>query len=636
MSVESIRPIRRLPSETINRIAAGEVVERPASAVKELLENALDAGAAQVDVTIDGGGVALIDIADNGAGMDRDGLSLAVERHATSKLAPDADGRWDLLNIATMGFRGEALPSIASVARLSLTSQTAASPDAWRLDVEAGAVQGGGPRPAQTLGGPGTRAVVRDLFHATPARLKFLKSERAETAAIVDVVKRLAMANPRVGVSLRVDGRLRFALSAATGSDEDARAARLGDVLGRDFTENALVIDQAREGVRLTGLAGLPTFNRGSNQHQYLFVNGRPVRDKLLVGAIRGAYQDHLARDRHPMAALSLELAPQRVDVNVHPAKTEVRFREAGLVRGLLVGALRHALARAGHRASTSVAGFALGAAQAHVAPPSAPRPGGWRQPHAPGHHAAGGASRYGGGLAEAAQALLERDDQPPLWAGESLSARLESPSTGEVAPVISGEPAPDYPLGVARAQLHETYIVAQTRDGIVIVDQHAAHERLVYERMKQDLKAKGVARQVLLTPEIVDLEPEAAERVAARAGQLADLGLVVEAFGPGAVAVREVPALLGDCDVHGLVRDLADDFAQFDAALSLIERLEEVCATMACHGCVRAGRRLQGAEMNALLREMEAVPHSGQCNHGRPTYVELKLKDIERLFGRR
>ncbi len=632
MNAAPIRPIRRLPPETVNRIAAGEVVERPASAVKELVENALDAGASRIDIAVDGGGIALIDVADDGVGMDRDGLLLAVERHATSKLAPDVDGCWDLLRIATMGFRGEALPSIASVARLSLVSQTAESPEAWSLDVEAGAIQHGGARPAQTLGGPGTRAVVRDLFHATPARLKFLKSERAEASAIVDVVKRLAMANPRVGFSLRVDGRLRFALSAAGGTEEEARAARLGDVLGRDFTENALAIDQEREGVRLTGLAGLPTFNRGSNQHQYLFVNGRPVRDKLLVGAIRGAYQDHLARDRHPMAALALDVPPERVDVNVHPAKTEVRFREAGLVRGLLVGALRHALARAGHRASTSVAGFALGAAQAHVAPPRSGLSGGWRQPHAP----ANPDNRYGAGLAEAAQALLERDDQAHLWADPALSARLESPATGEAAPVISAEPAPDYPLGVARAQVHETYIVAQTKDGVVIVDQHAAHERLVYERMKRDLKAKGVARQALLAPEIVDLDPEAAERVVARAAQLADLGLVVEGFGPGAVAVREVPALLGDCDVQGLVRDLADDFAQFDAALSLIERLEEVCATMACHGSVRSGRRLQGAEMNALLREMETVSHSGQCNHGRPTYVELKLKDIERLFGRR
>ncbi len=616
--------IHRLPPNAVNRIAAGEVVERPASVVKELAENALDAHARQIDIIVDGGGAALIEIADDGVGMTQDQLPLALERHATSKLTPDDAGDYDLLRIATMGFRGEALPSIASVARLSLISHGQDETDAWRIDMEGGESKMLKPSPPMLP--HGTRVIVRDLFFATPARLKFLKSERAEASAVTDVVKRLAMANPAVGFSLKIDGRLRLSLSSETG--DDARLKRLAAILGEDFAANALIIDQSRDGIRILGCAGLPTYARGSNQHQYLFVNGRPVRDKLLVGAIRGAYADHLARDRHPVAALYVETPPERVDVNVHPAKTEVRFREPGLVRGLMVGSLRHALARAGHRASTTVAGFALGAARSYVTPqqPYAPRsyiP----QGGAPGAQALQYPSMMGYGASGVAEAEI-----PGL---EGMSARVETVSDATPRD-ITPEPAPEFPLGVARAQVHETYIVAQTRDGIVIVDQHAAHERLVYERMKADLAARGVAGQALLTPEIVDLGEEAAQRVLERAPQLAELGLVVEAFGPGAVAVRESPALLGECDIHGLVRDLADDLAEFDAALSLIERLEEVCATMACHGSVRAGRRLSANEMNALLREMEAVPHSGQCNHGRPTYVELKLKDMEKLFGRR
>ncbi len=599
--------IRTLPPETVNRIAAGEVVERPASAVKELVENALDAGARRIEVAIDGGGVARIDVRDDGVGMTAEELRVAVERHATSKLAPDADGHWDLLDIDTMGFRGEALPSIGSIARLEIASQSIDGGGAHSLKVEGGALED--VRPAAGMGGSGTRIVVRDLFYATPARLKFMKSERAEAQAVTDMVKRLAMARPEVGFTLTVDGRKRLALAPEDGEETQARRARLAAIVGKEFEENAIDIDQHRETARVSGLAGLPTYNRGSNQLQHLFVNGRPVRDKLLVGALRGAYQDLLARDRHPAAALWLDLPARDVDVNVHPAKTEVRFREPGNIRGLIIGALRHGLADAGHRASTTVAGYALGAAQTGVLPPPSRISPAWG---APAHAQAG---------FEVAEGAL-----PGM---EGYSARVEAEP--EAAP-----DALDRPLGAARAQLHRTYIVAQTRDGMVIVDQHAAHERLVLERMKKAVEGSGAKRQALLAPEIVDLGEEGAERVLGRAEELAELGLVVEAFGRGAVAVRETPALLGDVDIQALMRDLADDIQEWDAAFILKERLEEVCATMACHGSVRAGRALSAVEMDALLREMESVPHSGQCNHGRPTYVELKLADVEKLFGRR
>jgi DNA mismatch repair protein MutL len=612
-------PIRRLPQETVNRIAAGEVVERPASAVKELVENALDAGAARVEIAIEAGGAGLIRVLDDGQGMTADELVLAVVRHATSKLAPDASGAYDLLNIATLGFRGEALPSIGAVARLALTSQAKGARDAWTLSVEGGAV--GEPRPAASLGASGARVEVRDLFYATPARLKFLKSERAETAAVLDIVKRLAMARPDAGFALAADGRKKLEAPGETGPAHDARRRRLGVVLGEEFAANAVLIEQAREGVALSGWAGLPTFSRGAADLQFLFVNGRPVRDRLIVGAIRAAYQDFLARDRHPVVALYLEIPTELVDVNVHPAKTEVRFRDAGLVRGLIVGALRHALAGAGHRASTTVAGFALGAARPQTGP-GLPWGGVAGGPRA-------GASAGFGERAPSATSLPGIEG----WSArsETALAELDRPAAAD------GEaPALALPLGVARAQLHETYVLAQTADGIVIVDQHAAHERLVYERMKAAMAERGVARQSLLVPEVVELDEAAADRLTARAAELAEMGLVVEPFGAGAVAVRETPALLGPIDVQALVRDLADDLSAFDEALSLKERLEEVCGTMACHGSVRAGRRLNVEEMNALLRQMEATPHSGQCNHGRPTYVELKLKDIEKLFGRR
>jgi DNA mismatch repair protein MutL len=591
--------IRRLSEGTVNRIAAGEVVERPAAAVKELVENALDAGAAHIDIATSNGGADLILVEDDGSGMEAADLRLAIERHATSKL-PQRGGEDDLSHIETLGFRGEALPSIGAVARLFISSRTRTS-EAHEITVEGGAV--GGPLPAgfRGPGQQGTRVDVRELFYATPARLKFLKSTRSEDLATLDVVKRLAMARPDVAFSLTVDGRRVLDLEAGRDLLE-SRLTRLARIMGRDFHDNAAKVDASREGVAITGYAGLPTYNRANAQMQFLFVNGRPVRDKLLIGAVRGAYADFLARDRHPALALFLECDPAFVDVNVHPAKTEVRFRDAGLVRGLIVGALKHTLAQAGHRASTTVAGAALSALQ-RQSPNFTPS----FQPPA-----------YSSGLRE----------PPSLFAGGApISARVEETTAANIS---------DAPLGVARAQLHETYVVAQTADGIVIVDQHAAHERLVYERMKKALAEGGIARQPLLIPEVVDLDPSEVVRVAGRAGELAELGLVIEPFGPDAVMVREVPAMLGKLDVKGLVRDLADEIAETGNALSLKERLEEVSGTLACHMSVRAGRRLNADEMNALLREMEATPHSGQCNHGRPTYVELKLADIERLFGRR
>ncbi|MBX3495084.1 MAG: DNA mismatch repair endonuclease MutL [Parvibaculum sp.] len=595
--------IRRLSEGTINRIAAGEVVERPASAVKELVENALDAGARHIDIAIDGGGRDLIRIADDGFGMSAEELALAVERHATSKLGIDGEGREDLHNIATLGFRGEALPSIGAVARLAIVSRPRDGASAYRISVEGGHVGAVEPAP----GKPGTVVEVRDLFYATPARLKFMKSERAEALAVSDVVKRLAMANAETGFTLTSGGRVLLRLEPEL-PGASGRLARLGAIMGRDFAENALAIDALREGVALSGFAGLPTYNRGTAQMQFLFVNGRPVRDKLIVGAVRGAYADFLARDRHPAVALFVDIDPADVDVNVHPAKAEVRFRDAGLVRGLIVGALKHALAGAGHRASTTVAGATLDALRPAAAPAYA----------APGAHASRGFAESGS-----------------TWQGAFADLGGHTARV-DIAPADDAAPDVARPLGVARGQLHETYVVAQTADGIVIVDQHAAHERLVYERMKKAMETRGVARQMLLIPEVVELDEAEAARLAARAGELAELGFVLEAFGAGAVVVREVPAIFGKLDVAGLVRDLADDLSELDEALSLKERLEEVCGTIACHGSVRAGRRLTAEEMNALLREMEETPHSGQCNHGRPTYVELKLADIERLFGRR
>ncbi len=618
-------PIRRLPPETVNRIAAGEVVERPASAIKELVENALDAGARRIEIQADGGGLSRILIADDGHGMAPDQLALAIERHATSKLEPDDAGDVDLLRIHTLGFRGEALPSIGSVARLTITSRAREASDAHQIMVE-----GGDTRPVAPAAFPGphgARVEVRDLFYATPARLKFMKSERAEAMAISEEIKRQAMAHEAVAFTLDLDGRTTLRLPAEHPGDH-GRLKRLAALLGRDFEANALLIDQSRDGIRLSGYAGLPTYSRGNAAHQYLFVNGRPVRDRLLQGALRGAYADFLARDRHPAAVLFLEVDPLYVDVNVHPAKAEVRFRDPALVRGLIVGALRHALAGSGHRASTTVADNVIAGFTAHSgATPQGPGTRDW------GLGSPRAATGYSGWQGWAAPANTTAQIIPGL---NERSARIE-PAPSLAPSPYSPEPDPqDRPLGAARAQLHGTYIVAQTRDGLVVVDQHAAHERLVYERMKAQMAEGSVTRQALLTPEVVELDPAEADRVSAASDQLAELGLIVEPFGGGAVLVRETPAMLGDTDVQGLIRDIADDLSEHGAALSLKERLGAICGTMACHGSVRAGRVLSAPEMNALLRQMEATPHSGQCNHGRPTYVELKLADLERLFGRR
>ena len=609
--------IRQLPPETINRIAAGEVIERPASVVKELVENAIDAGATAIEIVTVGGGLSLIRVTDNGAGMDASDLALSIERHATSKLGAD-----DLFDINTLGFRGEALPSIGSIASLQIRTRRQGAGEGLEIVVDRGMKR---PlRPAAV--NPGTSVEVRDLFSATPARLKFMKSERAENLAIGEIVKRLAMAHPAIAFSLTTGERAGLVLPA-TAPDRDGLLQRLGRIMGREFLADAVPLDGEREGVRVSGFAGLPTQHRPDSGMQYLFVNGRPVRDRLLLGAVRGAYGDLVPKGRNPLVALFITLEPAVVDVNVHPTKAEVRFRDAAAVRSLVVGGLRQALEGAGHRATVSGGLRTLDALQQGQAaatgtdgvPMGFARRGEAFRPHVawPPQRAAG----YADGFGEAMQAPLEGLAQP--------SANTEA----------ADAPAPDTlrrnPLGAARAQIHETYIVAETETGLVIVDQHAAHERLVYERMKAMLATGGVARQGLLIPEIVEMEPDEAGLLVAHADELADLGLVVEAFGPGAVAVRETPALLGVCDIAGLVRDLLAGVLAEDGAAPLKARLEAVCATMACHGSVRAGRRLTAAEMNALLREMEATPFSGQCNHGRPTYVELKRGDIERLFGR-
>ncbi len=624
-------PIRQLSPETINRIAAGEVVERPASAVKELVENAIDAGATSIDVVTVGGGLSLISVTDDGRGMGAADLGLAVDRHATSKLDSE-----DLFAIATLGFRGEALPSIGSIARLGIQSRDAASGQTHAIVVDRG--RKSEVRPA--AGNRGTVVEVRELFSATPARLKFMKSERAENAAVSDVVKRLAMAHPTVAFTLTMGERASLKLPACE-PGSDGMLKRLGRIMGREFLDDALAVDATRDDLGVMGFAGLPTLHRPDATQQFLFVNGRPVRDKLLIGAVRGAYGDLVPRGRHPVMALFLEVAPRDVDVNVHPAKTEVRFRDAGRVRGLIVAALQHALHEAGHRASASggAATFdILARTAAGGAPVSAGEQPNWEA--SPGRVDYGGLHgrsaplpRWSPGFAEAMQAPLT---------GFGAAARSAS-SAGTDEATTRGEPGPDEdaaaldrPLGIPRGQIDKTYIVAETTDSLVIVDQHAAHERLVYERMKTMLARGDVARQVLLIPAVVELAPEEAEALVERAEELAALGLVLDSFGGGAVVVRESPALLGHTDIDGLVRDLAFEVLGEGDGRALVDRLEAVCSRMACHGSVRAGRRLTLAEMDALLREMEATPHSGQCNHGRPTYVALKLADIERLFGRR
>ncbi|ARO15374.1 DNA mismatch repair protein MutL [Ketogulonicigenium robustum] len=609
--------IHQLGEDVVNRIAAGEVVERPASAVKELVENALDAGAKRVEVTIADGGRTLIRVVDDGWGIAPDDLALALARHATSKI----DGS-DLLNIHTFGFRGEALASLGAVGRMTLTSRRAGA-DGAQIAVSGGAQSP--VRPAALT--QGTVVELRDLFFATPARLKFLRTDRAEAQAVGDVIRRLAMAEPFVAFTLRDasggDDRQVFRVDAESGDLFDALHGRLAAILGRDFAENAVKIDAEREGFHLTGYAALPTYSRGAAVAQYLFVNNRPVRDKLLIGALKGAYADLLSRDRHPAAALFISCDPQLVDVNVHPAKSEVRFRDPALVRGLLVTAVRHALLQSGHRASTTVADATLAAFRpepaAGVPPRSYQMPLGGYAPARP----SGSAIRS----AWAAQAPAAVPDIAAQGFAEmsAPSARVE-PELGDDA----------LPLGAARAQIHENYIVAQTAQGMVIVDQHAAHERLVYERLKAQMAANGVAAQALLIPDIVELGAEGAGRLLAVAPDLARLGLTIEPFGGGAVAVRETPALLGEVDSPALLRDILDELNDADSSGLLGAKLDAVLSRVACHGSIRSGRRMRAEEMNALLREMEATPASGQCNHGRPTYVELKLADIERLFGRR
>lgn len=598
------RVIRQLDDTAINRIAAGEVVERPASAVKELVENAIDAGASRISIDVGHGGKSLIRVTDDGCGMGPEDLPLALARHATSKI----DGS-DLLNIRSFGFRGEALPSLGAVGRLTITSRMAGG-DAHQVSVSGGAI--GPVKPAALSAG--TVVELRDLFFATPARLKFLRTDRAEMQAISDVVKRLAMAEPGVGFTLRdvSDGaaRVTFRADAEQGELFDALRARLGTVMGREFTENALPIEAEREGLRLIGYAGMPTYSRGSAVAQYLFVNGRPVRDKLLVGALRGAYADFLSRDRHPAVALFIDCPPERVDVNVHPAKAEVRFREPGVARSLIVTALRHALAEAGHRASTTVAGATLGAMRPE---PVEPRIYQMDRPSQTTLRAA-------------------REWQAP-GLSETPSPFAEASARVEVIEEDPGE-VETLPLGAARAQVHENYILAQTEDGLVIVDQHAAHERLVYEKLKRQMAENGVAAQALLIPEIVTLGTDA-ERLLDMAPELARFGLGIEAFGPGTVAVRETPAILGTVNAEAMLRDILDELDELGDSQTLQARIEAILSRVACHGSIRSGRRMQADEMNALLREMETTPHSGQCNHGRPTYVELKLSDIERLFGR-
>ncbi|WP_372573440.1 DNA mismatch repair endonuclease MutL [Ruegeria jejuensis] len=603
--------IRQLDEGAINRIAAGEVVERPASAVKELVENAIDAGAHRIAVDIADGGKTLIRVTDDGCGITPEDLPLAMSRHATSKI----DGS-DLLNIHTFGFRGEALPSLGAVGRLSLTSRAAGH------EAAVIAVSGGRTEPVKPAAlRSGTVAELRDLFFATPARLKFMRSDRAEMQAISDTVKRLAMAEPGVGFTLRDvsgggEGRITFRADRENGDLFDALHARLARILGREFAENALKIDATRDGIRLFGYAALPTYSRGAAVAQYLFVNGRPVRDKMLTGALRAAYFDFLSRDRHPAAALFIDCDPTLVDVNVHPAKSEVRFRDPGIARGLIVSALRAALAEAGHRASTTVAGATLGAmrpeqpAQARVYQMDRPSP-------------------------SARRAAYEA--QAPGFAdlSSAFSGRIAEPAAVTPAPV-QGEPVEEHlPLGAARGQVHENYIIAQTEDGIVIVDQHAAHERLVYEKLKHQMAENGVAAQALLIPEIVELSAGDCARLLEAREQLAKLGLTIEAFGGSAVAVRETPAILGEVNAEAMLRDILDELADQGESQMVQARIEAILSRVACHGSIRSGRRMRGEEMNALLREMEATPHSGQCNHGRPTYVELKLADIERLFGR-
>ena len=611
-------PIRILPSTLVNQIAAGEVIERPASVVKELVENAIDAGATSIEVTLVDGGKGLIAVVDNGKGMDKDELALAVERHATSKLPDD-----DLFHICYLGFRGEALPSIASVARLTITSRAKESEHAWKIEVFGGekseVVPAAYPK--------GTRIEVRDLFFATPARLKFLKSSQSETGLCVDMLNRIAMANPHISFYLRADDKKKISLNACQGELFDARLNRLSEVMGREFADNSLLIDAEKDGLKISGFVSLPTLNKANSLSQYLFVNNRPVRDKLLLGALKGAYQDVLASNRYPMCALFFDINPAYVDVNVHPAKAEVRFYDNALVRGLLVSAVRYALSQGSERSAGEIPVDSLiceaNPLPHEVLPQSGvfetsslqekPRPVNFYQSLMPKT-----APRRQASLPELERAYSVKVDHP-----------VETPSETSSAYNVGY-------LGLAKAQVADTYIISQTEDSLIIVDQHAAHERIVMEKLKQSLMNEAqVATQILLIPEIVDLSLSDKTRLLEAADELKKLGLVIEEFGSTAVIVREIPALLKNADVKKMIADLAEEMAEWGKEYSLTQKLHLACATIACHGSVRAGRRLNIDEMNHLLREMEHTEHSGQCNHGRPTYVELKLKNIEKLFER-
>ena len=608
--------IRLLPNDLINKIAAGEVIERPASAVKELVENSIDAGATKIEIIMRNGGRTFISVTDNGCGMSKRDLVLAVERHATSKLPTD-----NLDSISTLGFRGEALPSIGAVSRLTIKTRSKDMDTGWSINVTGGDIEAVVPSPLKI----GTQVEIRDLFYATPARLKFLKTDRTETGRTIEVIRRIAMVNPNISFTLNDGTRTNIRFNGAQGTLPNIQLSRIGEVLGRDFEENSLLIEAEREGFILTGYAGLPTLNKRTSSHQFLFVNGRPVQDKLLYGAVRAAYSDFLAYDRHPFVVLFLNAPGSTLDVNVHPAKSEVRFQEPGLVRGLIIGALKKTLTEAGYQTSSTVSNAALGILNksiSKVAPTDARSPGHYYKTREPSQNnylpSSFTNSEIAYGHLDLNSAPMARTDSPSHQSSESLN---------EMA---------SFPLGAAQAQLHKNYIVAQTNEGLVIVDQHAAHERLVYEKMKIDLKEGGIKRQVLLIPEVVDLDHVKIQRLLELKDEFARLGLILEKFGEGAILVREIPSILGDINVKNLVIDIADELEEFGSSTILEDKLGHICGTIACHSSVRSGRTLRVEEMNALLREMEATPHSGQCNHGRPTYVELKLSDIEKLFGRR
>jgi len=608
--------IRLLPNGLINKIAAGEVIERPASAVKELVENSIDAGATKIEIIMRDGGRTFISVTDNGCGMSKQDLVLAVERHATSKLPND-----NLDSISTLGFRGEALPSIGAVSRLSIKTRSKNMDTGWSINVTGGDIEAATPSSLKM----GTQVEIRDLFYATPARLKFLKTDRTETGRTIEVIRRIAMVNPNISFTLNDGNRTNIRFNEVRGNLPNIKLSRIGEVLGRDFEENSLLIEAEREGFILTGYAGLPTLNRRTSSHQFLFVNGRPVQDKLLYGAVRAAYSDFLAYDRHPLVVLFLDAPKSTLDVNVHPAKSEVRFQEPGLVRGLIIGALKKTLTEAGYQTSSTVSNAALGILSKSISKVASTGVRRSSQSYksfnsAPNNHLHSSLATN-----EIANEYLDLNSAPMARNNSTSNQSFET--LNEIA---------SFPLGAAQAQLHKNYIVAQTNEGFVIVDQHAAHERLVYEKMKIHLKEGGIKRQVLLIPEIVDLENAKIQRLLELKDDFTRLGLILEKFGEGAILVREIPSILGDINIKNLVIDIADELEEFGSSTVLEDKLGHICGTIACHSSVRSGRTLRIEEMNALLREMEATPHSGQCNHGRPTYVELKLSDIEKLFGRR